>query len=117
MTDSRQIEQQAADWLVRRDTGDWTPLDQQVLEAWLSASARHKVAFLRLDRAAGPEGAPSLALKLRRQKLKPRFEIGLRRTHRRRCAIFGDPIRAFRVRRGSGRGLSHAGFPDSRWAS
>ena len=33
MTDSRQIEQQAADWLVRRDTGDWTPHDQQVLEA------------------------------------------------------------------------------------
>ena len=43
MTDSKRIEQQAADWLVRRDAGDWAPHDQQALEAWLSASARHKV--------------------------------------------------------------------------
>jgi hypothetical protein len=35
------------------------------------------VAFLRLDRPAGPNGAPALALKLRAQKLKPRFEIEL----------------------------------------
>ena len=49
MTDSKRIEQQAADWLVRRDAGDWAPHDQRALEAWLSASARHKVAFLRLE--------------------------------------------------------------------
>ncbi|KRE02193.1 hypothetical protein ASE63_07435 [Bosea sp. Root381] len=35
------------------------------------------IAFLRLDRPAGPDGAPSLALKLRAQKLAPRFEIEL----------------------------------------
>ena len=56
MTDSRQIEQQAADWLVRRDAGDWAPHDQQALEAWLSASARHKVAFLRLESAWSEAG-------------------------------------------------------------
>lgn len=56
MTDSRQIEQQAADWLVRRDAGDWTAHDQQVLDAWLSASARHKVAFLRLESAWSEAG-------------------------------------------------------------
>jgi transmembrane sensor len=56
MTDSRQIEQQAADWLVRRDAGDWTAQDQQQLDAWLSASARHKVAFLRLDAAWSEAG-------------------------------------------------------------
>ena len=56
MTDSRQIEQQAADWLVRRDAGDWAPHDQQALEAWLSASARHKVAFLRLESAWAEAG-------------------------------------------------------------
>ncbi|HEY0859507.1 MAG TPA: DUF4880 domain-containing protein, partial [Pseudoxanthomonas sp.] len=56
MTDSRQIEQQAADWLVRRDAGDWAPHDQQALEAWLSASARHKVAFLRLEAAWAEAG-------------------------------------------------------------
>jgi len=36
-----------------------------------------EVAFLRLDRAAGPEGAPVLALKLRAHKLKPRFTVAL----------------------------------------
>jgi hypothetical protein len=35
------------------------------------------VGFLRLDRAAGPDGAPKLALKLRAQKLEPRFDIEL----------------------------------------
>lgn len=35
------------------------------------------VAFLRLDRPAGPEGNPKLTLKLRSQKLEPRFEIEL----------------------------------------
>lgn len=35
------------------------------------------VAFLRLDRAAGPDGAPTLSLKLRAQKLEPRFDIEL----------------------------------------
>ena len=36
-----------------------------------------EVAFLRLDRAAGPGSGPTLALKLRTQKLKPRFDIEL----------------------------------------
>lgn len=35
------------------------------------------VAFLRLDRPAGPDAAPTLFLKLRTQKLPPRFEIDL----------------------------------------
>ena len=56
MTDSKRIEQQAADWLVRRDAGDWAPHDQRALEAWLSASARHKVAFLRLEAAWAEAG-------------------------------------------------------------
>lgn len=36
-----------------------------------------EIAFLRLDRPAGPEGAPTLALKLRAQKLKKTFTIAL----------------------------------------
>ena len=43
----------------------------------LPNEADDEVAFLRLDRPAGPDGAPALALKLRAQKLKPRFEIEL----------------------------------------
>jgi len=51
MADSRQIEAHAAEWLARRDAEDWTAGEQQSLDAWLSASSRHKVAFLRLQSA------------------------------------------------------------------
>ena len=51
MADSRQIEARAADWLARRDADDWTAQEQQALDAWLAESARHKVAFLRLQSA------------------------------------------------------------------
>jgi len=43
----------------------------------LPNEADEDVAYLRLDRPAGPDGAPAIALKLRRQKLAPRFEIEL----------------------------------------
>ncbi|MCH6484856.1 FecR domain-containing protein [Pseudoxanthomonas sp. LH2527] len=56
MTDSRQIEARAADWLARRDADDWTAQEQQALDAWLAASARHKVAFLRLQSAWAEAG-------------------------------------------------------------
>ncbi len=48
MADSRQIEEQAADWLARRDAEGWPAGEQPSLVAWLAASARHKVAYLRL---------------------------------------------------------------------
>jgi len=51
MADSRQIEQQAAEWLARRDAEGWTDDEQQSLDAWLGASSRHKVAYLRLQAA------------------------------------------------------------------
>jgi transmembrane sensor len=51
MADSRQIEALAAEWLARRDAEGWTADEQQALDTWLSASARHKVAFLRLQSA------------------------------------------------------------------
>lgn len=51
MHDSRRIEQAAADWLARRDAGDWSPRRQQALQAWLAADTRHRVAFLRLEAA------------------------------------------------------------------
>ncbi|MDP3256359.1 MAG: DUF1176 domain-containing protein [Bosea sp. (in: a-proteobacteria)] len=43
----------------------------------LPAETDDEIAFLRLDRPAGPEGAPTLALKLRGQKLKKSFAIAL----------------------------------------
>jgi len=51
MHDSRQIEQAAAEWLVRRDRGDWSARDQQALDDWLRAASRHRVEFLRLQAA------------------------------------------------------------------
>ena len=56
MADSRQIEARAADWLARRDADDWTAQEQQALDAWLAESARHKVAFLRLQSAWAEAG-------------------------------------------------------------
>lgn len=43
----------------------------------LPGGTEDEIAFLRLDRPAGPAGAPTLALKLRAQKLKPSFTIAL----------------------------------------
>ncbi len=51
MTSSREIEHTAAAWIARRDAGDWSDRDQRELEAWLTASVAHQVAYLRLDAA------------------------------------------------------------------
>lgn len=48
---SRQIELIAADWLARRESGDWSANDGMRLEAWLAAATAHRVAFLRLEAA------------------------------------------------------------------
>lgn len=49
--DHRQIERQAAQWLARRDAGNWTPALQAALDGWLDANLAHRVAFLRLEAA------------------------------------------------------------------
>ena len=73
MADSRQIEALAADWLARCDAERWTTDDQQALDAWLSASARHKVAFLRLQSAWAEAGRlQALAAGLPAGTLPPR---------------------------------------------
>jgi transmembrane sensor len=51
MESTRSIEEEAASWLIRRDSGSWTADDAQCLEAWLSASSLNRVAFLRLELA------------------------------------------------------------------
>ena len=56
MADSRQIEQNAAEWLARRDAGSWTADDQQALDAWLTERTGHRVAFLRLEAAWSEAG-------------------------------------------------------------
>jgi transmembrane sensor len=43
------IEEQAAAWLVRRDSSAWTPDNQEALAQWLAQDTAHRVAFLRLE--------------------------------------------------------------------
>ena len=51
MTSSTQIEEQAARWLARRDSGDWHAADEAELATWVDESVAHRVAFLRLQEA------------------------------------------------------------------
>lgn len=43
------IEDQALDWLIRRDGEDWTEDSQAELDAWLEESMAHKAAFWRAE--------------------------------------------------------------------
>jgi transmembrane sensor len=49
--DSRQIEERAAAWLAKRDSGAWTAQDERELNEWLNASTANTVAFIRLEAA------------------------------------------------------------------
>lgn len=51
MEDHKHLENQAAEFLALRDSGEWTASDQACLEQWLSAGTAHRVAFLRLEGA------------------------------------------------------------------
>lgn len=42
------VENEAAAWLLRRDSPDWSAQDQAALEAWLQTSPSHQVAYVRL---------------------------------------------------------------------
>lgn len=65
MSAARDIEQQAAHWLVAREQPDWSADRDRALTAWLSESVAHKAAFWRLeagwraaDRLAATRGGP-----------------------------------------------------------
>ncbi|MBL8270903.1 FecR/PupR family sigma factor regulator, partial [Steroidobacter sp.] len=49
MESAKQIELRAADWLARRDSGDWTDADQSQLQTWLEQATAHRIAYLRLE--------------------------------------------------------------------
>jgi transmembrane sensor len=51
MKRANQIEQEAADWLARRDARPWTDVDQVAFDDWLAVSPIHKVEFLRMEYA------------------------------------------------------------------
>lgn len=49
MSTARDIEQRAAEWLMRREEPEWSAADEAELDAWLHESLAHKAAFWRLD--------------------------------------------------------------------
>lgn len=59
MSAVRDIEQQAAHWLVVREQPEWSADDARALSAWLDESIAHKAAFWRLE--AGWRAADRLA--------------------------------------------------------
>jgi transmembrane sensor len=43
-----EIEQTAAAWFARRESGDWSATDQAQLEAWLESLTAHRIAYIRI---------------------------------------------------------------------
>ena len=68
------VDETAADWIARRDRGEWTADDQAAFDRWLSASVHNRVAWLRLNAAwekadelrADAEAAPKPARRFAR---------------------------------------------------
>lgn len=58
MESSGRIEEQAAAWLLKRESESWTDADQLQLDEWLERATIHRVTFLRLE--AGWEQANRL---------------------------------------------------------
>jgi len=51
MASSETVETEAAQWLARQDSGQWTAADQSALDQWLEASTANTVAYVRLEAA------------------------------------------------------------------
>lgn len=49
--DSQSVEERAARWLVRRESGRWNDADQAEMDAWLAEHTAHRIAYLRLEAA------------------------------------------------------------------
>lgn len=49
MERANKIEQEAADWLARRDSASWSDTDQQAFDNWLQASSINRAEYLRME--------------------------------------------------------------------
>ncbi len=47
--DSTQIEREAADWLARRDSGDWSEADARAFTDWQNERTAHRIAVIRIQ--------------------------------------------------------------------
>ncbi|WP_050468553.1 FecR family protein [Herbaspirillum chlorophenolicum] len=50
MKNASRVEAEAADWIVRRDSGNWTQELENELHSWLEDATAHRIAYLRLER-------------------------------------------------------------------
>ena len=48
MSRAQEASDRAAEWLIRREDGDWSARDQQDFDAWIAESPGHRAAYLRL---------------------------------------------------------------------
>lgn len=68
------VDRTAADWLARRDSGEWSRAEQAEFERWLAEATEHRLAWLRLEAAweradilrPRPQAEPRPAWKRRR---------------------------------------------------
>src|SRR5262245_51001364 len=49
MGSTERVEEEAAEWLVRRDGAQWSATDEVKLQQWLDESIENSVAFIRLE--------------------------------------------------------------------
>ena len=49
ISNARGVDARAAEWIERRNFGEWNEADQAALDAWIEESVVHRVAFVRLD--------------------------------------------------------------------
>lgn len=49
MSGAREIQDRAAEWLLKSEEPDWTDQDQSLLDQWLAQSDAHKAAYWRLE--------------------------------------------------------------------
>lgn len=114
MESHRQIEEQAARLLAKRDSGAWSDSDQAQLESWMGEATAHRVAILRLEAAwDGARRLKAVAAGLRPGTVPPRgawlqtpfFDVGNEAVGRlptsagRRTWWHGRPIRRWETRK------------------
>jgi len=51
MESSKVVKEQAARWLVKQDSGEWSAADGAALQDWLQESTAHVIAYIRLEEA------------------------------------------------------------------
>lgn len=71
---AQMLNEEAASWLARANSGNWTSEDQENLDAWLAQSRGHRVAYWRVE-AAWSEAARLVALRPIEAQVEPQRHL------------------------------------------